>query len=132
MGQQKNRAESPQLVGTENETNDNDELSLSDEYSNCDMEDTAFPPSEHDDEGVKENDIFYENDEENNEIYFISEEWNWDSWVTIDDDEDIPGPPDVDPYNGGHNLKEGVADSFETVLACIFNTTAMDRDFLKD
>ena len=118
-------------MGTENETNDNDELSLSDEDSNCDMEDTAFPPAEHDDEGVKENDIFYENDEENNEIYFISEEWNWDSWVTIDDDEDIPGPPDVDPYDGGHSLKDGVADSFETVLACIFNTTAMDRDFFK-
>ena len=129
--QQKKHAESPQLVGTENETNDNDELSLSDEDSNCDMEDTAFPPAEHDDEGVKGDDIFYENEEENNETNFISEEWAWDNWVAIDDDEDIPGSPDVDPYNGGHGLKEGVADSFETVLACIFNTTAMDRDFFK-
>ena len=38
LEQQKKHAESPHLVGIENVRNDNDELSLSDEYSNCNME----------------------------------------------------------------------------------------------
>ena len=46
--------------------------------------------------------------------------------------EEIPGPKEVDHYNGCHGLKEEIGDRFSTILQCIFQTTCMNRDFLKD
>ena len=46
-------------------------------------------------------------------------------------DDTIVGPEEHDHYNRKHGLKDGVGDSFETVLQCIFQTTAMNRDFFK-
>ena len=52
-------------------------------------------------------------------------------WEELRRDDAIEGPEEYDHYNGKHGLKDGIGDSFETVLQCIFQTTAMNRDFFK-
>eukprot|EP00957_Ditylum_brightwellii_P117946 8996281-Ditylum_brightwellii.AAC.2 len=43
-------------------------------------------------------------------------DWKWDRWQDIAQDEEIPGPETVDPYNCPHELRPGIASSFATVL----------------
>lgn len=106
-----------------NEQNNIDNDSDSDEESNCDVNESAFYVH---DEEVNEID-----DDGEDEIDVLGDDWNWDHWQEIGDDESIPGPPEVDHYNGPHGIKEDVGSSFQTVLQCILKTTAMDRDFFK-
>eukprot|EP00957_Ditylum_brightwellii_P174010 13248622-Ditylum_brightwellii.AAC.1 len=53
------------------------------------------------------------------EINVVGPGWKWDRWQGIDKDEDIPGPDAVDPYNGPHGLRPGIASFFTTVLWCM-------------
>ena len=67
--------------------------------------------------------------------YPISEILNltWESHklsVTIGIDDDVPGPHEVDHYNGPHGIKPGGADSFQTVLRCIFCTYCYGKVFI--
>eukprot|EP00957_Ditylum_brightwellii_P119432 9111599-Ditylum_brightwellii.AAC.1 len=55
--------------------------------------------------------------------------WKWDRWQDIAEDKDIPGPDAVDPCNGPHGLRLGIASSFTTVLQCMFTCSAMDEEF---
>ena len=106
------------------------DYSESDEGSTCDVEESAFLV-----EGVDVmNDDSKNNDDSNNmevDVNFLGDGWLWNQWEEIGDNDVIPGPSEYDRYNGPHGLKEGVAESFTTVLECIFRTTCMDRDFFK-
>ena len=118
------------MEGNNNEYADMPELcdaaddSESDEGSTCDVEDSAFLV-----EGVDETNDDSKDKEE--DVNFLGDGWLWNQWEEIGDDDAIPGPSEYDRYNSPHGLKEGVADSFTTVLECIFKTTCMDRDFFK-
>ena len=61
----------------------------------------------------------------------MSNNWLWNNWSEIDDDEEVEGPQENDHYNGPHGLKSGIKNSFSTVLQCIFKTSAMDRSFFQ-
>ena len=60
---------------------------------------------------------------------FMSDEWDWNNWDDIGDEEEIRGPPENDRYNGPHGLKPGVINRFKTVLQCLMTTTALSLDF---
>ena len=62
---------------------------------------------------------------------YMSDDWNWNNWKNIDDDESITGPPENDRYNGPHGLKAGIPTSFPTILQCIFQTTALSRSLFQ-
>ena len=59
----------------------------------------------------------------------MSDEWDWNNWNDIEDEEEIRGPPENDRYNGPHGLKSGVTNRFKTVLQCLMTTTALSLDF---
>ena len=61
----------------------------------------------------------------------MTDNWKWDQWKDIGDDESIEGPPETDRYNGPHGLRKGVAKSFDTVLQCVMNTTALSKMFFQ-
>ena len=111
-----------------NEMNkDGDECNIeSNEGSNCGIEESTFiiggDNKDEDDEKVDdtEEDVGYMGD------------WLWNKWETIGDDDEIQGPKEDDHYNVRHGLKEGICDSFSTILKCIFKATCRDRDILKD
>ena len=63
------------------------------------------------------------------ETMFMSDEWDWNNWDDIGDEEEIRGPPENDRYNGPHGLKPGVINRFKTVLQCLMTTTALSLDF---
>ena len=111
-------------VGTRNAaTLDSNNDSESDEGSTCDVKDSAFnfvPGTE--DEADHDNEA---------DVNFLGDGWEWNKWEEIGDDDEIPGPVETDHYNGPHGLKDGVGGSFHTILQCIFKTTCMDRDFFK-
>ena len=62
---------------------------------------------------------------------YMSKEWTWISWRDIGEDEEIPGPPENDQYNGPHGLKKVIGDRFDTVLQCTMNTTTMNLKFFE-
>ena len=93
---------------------------LRDEVSNCDTEDSTF---------LNEDDSVVE--EENGNKLF-GDDWEWGQWTAIgDDDDDIPGPPMNDSYNGRHGFKPKIASCFDTILQCVFNYTAMNCEFFQ-
>jgi len=98
----------------------------SDEESNCDINESAFHVDVHDKE--EEDEKF---EKGGNEVDVLGNDWKWDQWQDIGDEDSIPGPPETDHYNGPHGIREHVATYFQTILQCIFSTTAMDRDFFK-
>ena len=55
----------------------------------------------------------------------MGKEWAWNSWRDIGEDEEIPGQPENDRYNGAHDLKKDIGNRFDTVLQSIMNTTAL-------
>ena len=97
----------------------------SDEDSQCDVNDSAFFTNVSNEENDVEE---YENEKE---IDVLDENWKWNQWEKINDDETIPGPFEDDHYSGPHGLNPVYTLSFQTILQCIFNTTAMDRNFFK-
>ena len=102
--------------------------SESDEGSTCDMETSAFVNREDDEEERLQTENIIEDEVEDD---FMSDEWNWNNWVDLGDNDEINGLPETDHYNGPHGLKPGVANQFSTVLQCIFATTAMNKEFFK-
>ena len=104
-------------AGTSND-NDSDD-SVSNDGSHCDMEESAF----HIDP--------VEVDEDEDGVDIFGRDWSW-KWEKLEVDDDIEGPEEHDHYNRRHGLKDGVGESFGTVLQCIFQTTAMNQFFLKD
>ena len=124
------REDEEALDGMETNQYDDDD-SQSDDGSNCELDDSAFVVN--DSEDVQEEDANKDDppDSEETEINFMTDEWKWNNWSEIDDDESIDGPPEPDRYSGPHGLKPGVASSFATILQCIFKTTAMSQDWFK-
>ena len=104
-----------------------DDDSDSDEESNADFNESAFVDSKE----VEDEEITQTETNEDQELNVLGEEWSWDHWEEITDEEEIPGPKETDHYNGPHGIKSHVASSFTTVLQCIFATTAMNIDFFK-
>eukprot|EP00957_Ditylum_brightwellii_P126717 9658068-Ditylum_brightwellii.AAC.1 len=48
-----------------------------------------------------------------------------------EEEKNVMGPEAVDPYNGPHRLRPGVASSFTTALQCMFTCSDMDEEFFK-
>ena len=69
-----------------------------------------------------------DNEDEDN---FMGNEWAWNFWKDIADDENVEGPPENDRNNGPHGLKNGINESYMTVLQCVMNTTAMSLEFFE-
>jgi hypothetical protein len=111
--------------GMERNQYDDDE-SKSDDGSNCELDDSAFVVN-----GDTSAEDTQEPDSEETEINFMTDDWKWNNWSEIGDDESIAGPPEPDRYNGPHGLKPGVPTSFPTILQCIFKTTAMSQDWFQ-
>eukprot|EP00957_Ditylum_brightwellii_P077450 5884877-Ditylum_brightwellii.AAC.1 len=87
--------------------NNSDNESMSDDGSNYEIGDSAFLDGETNDA------VDTESDGEE-EINVMGLGWEWDRWQDIAEDKDIPGPDAVDPYNGPHGLRPGIASSFTT------------------
>ena len=95
---------------------DEDVESISDDGSNCDIEESAFAIGVDDD---VDNSPLVDNEDD---IDYIGDGWVWNKWKEIGDDEEIPGPKEYDHYNGRHGLKDGIGERFITILQCIFET----------
>ena len=97
--------------------------------ANCDLVDSAFasPPIE----DLDDNGLDYVDNQVDDQIEFnfFGKDWQWNHWEDIEIDDIIHGPPEDDHYNGPHGLKTGIAKKFNTVLQCLFQTTAMDSHF---
>ena len=108
---------------------ENDEASLSDDGSDCNLNESAFEK----DDDVDENGWSPTVDLVDNEddIDYMGKEWAWNSWRDIDTDEEIPGPAENDRYNGPHGLRKGIGNRFDTILQCVMNTTAMSLEFFE-
>ena len=78
------------------------------------MEDTGAAPNTGDDD---------------TENLYLGDGWKWNNWEPHNIDDKIKGPTEHDHYSGPHGLKPNVSKRFLTVLQCLFETTAMDRDF---
>ena len=94
---------------------------ISDDGSDYSLDDCAFSEGGSSDR---------ESDGED-EMNVMGPGWKWDQWQDIGPNDEVPGPPISDPYNGPHGLLPGVTKSFTTILQCIFVCTAMDEAFFK-
>eukprot|EP00957_Ditylum_brightwellii_P105307 8027875-Ditylum_brightwellii.AAC.1 len=84
-----------------------DDGSISNDRSNYEIDDSAF----------MERGILDRVDEESGceeEINGTGPGWKWDRWQDIAEDEDIPGPEAINPYNGPHGLRPSITSSFTT------------------
>ena len=70
-------------------------------------------------------------DEKEKDEDFLGDDWIWNKWEEIGDDEVVPGPKEMSYYNGPHGLKDGIADSFGTILHCIFRAACMNIEIFK-
>ena len=114
--------------GTGNDENgSSDEDSESDEGSQCDVETSAFFDPRND--SIDEQEPNLRNTEE--EINYMTNDWLWNKWEAIGNNDEVQGPIENDHYNGDHGLKPGVGNSFQTVLQCIFITTPLNCAFFK-
>eukprot|EP00957_Ditylum_brightwellii_P141920 10812586-Ditylum_brightwellii.AAC.1 len=100
-------AASMQLLGRCD--NNSDDKSMSYDGSNYKIDDTVFLDREM--IGI----VGAESGGEE-EINVMGPGWRWDRLQDIAEDEDIPGPETMVPYNGPHRLRPGIASSFTTVL----------------
>ena len=105
------------MIVTEKNDDDTDE-SASDDGSDCDMEESAFQIDTPEVVEEEDGDVF-------------GNDWCWDQWDEIGDNDEVEGPKEHDHYDGKYGLKDGVGESFHTILQCIFKTTAMNREFFK-
>ena len=113
---------------TNTQDKSDDDSSISDDGSNYDLDCSAFDDGEESNEIENNMDI---NSREKEFTNYMSDDWNWNNWKNIDDDESITGPPENDRYNGPHGLKAGIPTSFPTILQCIFQTTALSRSLFQ-
>ncbi len=67
--------------------------------------------------------------DEDEEIAYLGNEWQWNQWEHHNIDDEIEGPKEDDRYEGPHGLKLSIGKRLYTVLQCLFETTAMDRVF---
>ena len=110
-------------------TNESDDESLSDEGSDCELDVSAFRVDEDaDEDGRSPIGDLVDNERENN---FMGNEWKWNCWEDIGNDEEVDGPLETDRYNGPHGLKNGVGNRFKTIFQCIMTTTAMNIEFFR-
>ena len=115
--------------GLENMPCDNDEDSLSDDGSDCNLQESTFEKDVDEDKNGRSPVVDLVDNE--NEIDYMDKKWAWNSWRDIVDDDEIPGPPENYRYNGPHGLRKGIANSIDTVLQCIMRTTAMSLEFFE-
>ena len=105
--------------------------SSGDEGSECDVLDSAFdqvaPHELNAEEVISPNENT--TDEDDIENLYLGGSWKWNNWEPHDIDDSIDGPTEHDHYSGPHGLKPNMCRRFFTVLQCLFETTAMDRDF---
>ena len=97
---------------------------MSDDGSNCGIEESAFVISFDDD-------VDSPSDDNEDNACHVSDGQVWNKQKEIGDDEEVPGPKEHDRCNGRHGLKDVIGESFVTVLQCIFEITCMSRDFFK-
>eukprot|EP00957_Ditylum_brightwellii_P063232 4799675-Ditylum_brightwellii.AAC.1 len=57
------------------------------------------------------------------------EEWEWNIWVSISIDNEIPGQYITNWYSGPDGLRPGVGTNFDNVPLCSVNITAINYDF---
>ena len=107
--------------------NGKDDNSDSDDGSNYDIEETAFFVEEDEDKDDDHN----KSTPDGMDINYMSDDWKWNNWKDIDDDDSVKGPPEHDRYNGPHGIKDGFPNRFTTVLHCIFKSSAMSQDFFR-
>eukprot|EP00957_Ditylum_brightwellii_P022927 1730301-Ditylum_brightwellii.AAC.1 len=81
---------------------------MSNDGSSYENDDTSVMDGETNDEADTESD-----GEE--EINMMGPGWKWDRCQDIADNENTPGPDAVDPYNGPHGFRPGIASSFTTI-----------------
>ena len=79
---------------------------LSEDGSNCDTKDSEF---------VNRYETAVEEDYEKN---FSRDDWEWDKWTPIGDDDAIH-----DFYNVINVLKPKIAACFDTIIQCVFECT---------
>ena len=115
--------------GINNMELENDEASLSDDGSDCNLNESAFQKDDDVDEDGRSPIVDLVDNED--EIDYMGTEWAWNSWRDIDADEEIQGPPENDRYNGPHGLRKGIGNRFDTVLQCVMTTTAMSLEFFE-
>ena len=111
--------------------NDDEDEQSSVTNANCDVADSAFAPLPIED--LDENGVTYVDNQvdDQKEFDILGSDWQWNQWDDIEIDDSIDGPIENDCYNGPHGLKKGVAKKFETVLQCLFQTSAMDSHFFQ-
>ena len=110
----------------------NTDSSSGEEGSECDVFDSAFDQVARHDSDLEEGRTSPNKsttDEEDIENLYLGGNWKWNNWEPHDIDEEIEGPTEHDHYSGPHGLKPNICKRFFTVLQCLFETTAMDRDF---
>ena len=50
------------------------------------------------------------NEEDKEDIDYMSEIWLWNKWEAISDDDEVEGPVESDHYNGDYGLKLGIGN----------------------
>ena len=123
---------SPNFGGESTEINKSppqaDQSSDDDEDSECDVMDTAFAPIPENIEDRIQPDVSTKTSDEDEKDY-LGDEWQWNNWEEHDIETEIEGPKEDDHYSGPHGLKNGVSKKFVTVVQCLFQTTAINRNF---
>ena len=54
--------------------------------------------------------------EEDDDHNFFGDDWEWDQWYPIGNDDDVPRPPMNDFYNWRYGLKPMVPSCFDTIF----------------
>ena len=120
-----NSLTSATMIDFENENDDSS--SVSNEGSNYDIDENTFLGDE-DNEKNDDDNISKPGGIDNN---YVSDDWKWNNRKPIGDDESIEGPQEHDRYNELHGVKASFPSRFNTVLHCIFKSTAMSREFFQ-
>ena len=105
-----------------------DQSSDDDKDSEYNVMDSAFEPIPEDVEDSIQPDVSTKTSGEEDKDY-LGEEWQWNNWEEHDIDTEIEGPVEDDHYSGPCGLKSGVSKKFVTVVQCLFQTTAINRNF---
>ena len=57
-----------------------------------------------------------EEDDKNN---LLGDDWEWDQWTNIGDDDSVTEPPTKYHCNGINGLEIRVSESFDTIIQCV-------------
>ena len=117
-----------QYCGNNESSLEGEQSSDDDEDSECNVMDSAFEPIPTNIEDRIQPDTNTKTGEDD-EMDYLGEEWQWNNWEEHDIDTEIEGPKEDDHYSGPSGLKSGVSKKFVTVVQCLFQTTAINRNF---